>query len=220
VWNSDIAQASVTFLATVPGAGVLRGRAYRDGNANGRADAGEAGLAGWVVYHDANGNGRRDAGEPAATTDAAGSYRIDLPVGSARLRLEPAAGWLLTGRGAAGYAIPVTGGAVATGFDFGALPGGRVQGTVYEDRNRNGRQDAGERPLSGWLVYLDANGNGRLDPGEVRTTTDALGNYQFLVFPGAYRVRVVVSAGYADPGGYSVTVAAGGSATVRFGVRR
>lgn len=69
-------------------------------------------------------------------------------------------------------------------------------------------------------AYRDANANGRRDAGELWTTTDTLGNYQFQVLPGRYRVRAVVSTGYADPGGRSVTVAAGGTATTLVAVAR
>ena len=38
-----------------------------------------------------------------------------------------------------------------------------ISGTVFEDVDRDGRQDADEQPLAGATVFLDGNGNGRLD---------------------------------------------------------
>jgi hypothetical protein len=50
--------------------------------------------------------------------------------------------------------------------------------------------DATGAGLAGFTVYLATNGNGQ-HPGEASTTTDANGNYSFLVAPGSnYQVRV------------------------------
>ena len=38
--------------------------------------------------------------------------------------------------------------------------GGTVSGTVFDDRDGDGTQDADEPGLGGVLVFLDANGNG------------------------------------------------------------
>ena len=38
-----------------------------------------------------------------------------------------------------------------------------ISGTVFEDVDRDGRQDVDEQPLAGATVFLDGNGNGRLD---------------------------------------------------------
>jgi hypothetical protein len=52
-----------------------------------------------------------------------------------------------------------------------------VQGTVFNDANKNGVFDSGEAGVPGWTVFVD-NANGTiLDPGEVTAVTDANGNY-------------------------------------------
>jgi hypothetical protein len=53
-------------------------------------------------------------------------------------------------------------------------------------------------PLIGWTVFLDTNGSGVYQQGvDAATTTDANGNYSFVVAPGdKYRVRVQPPAGW------------------------
>jgi len=75
---------------------------------------------------------------------------------------------------------------------------GSIAGSVFNDANYNGARDSGEAGLPGVTVYLDANNNGVLDPGEIRTTTDASGNYIFHNLPpGTYIVREVDTSGWA-----------------------
>ena len=75
---------------------------------------------------------------------------------------------------------------------------GAVSGTVFDDANWNGNNDAGEVGLPGVTVYIDANNNGKLDPGEVSTTTDAAGRYTIGgLVPGQYVIREVLPLGYA-----------------------
>jgi hypothetical protein len=52
-----------------------------------------------------------------------------------------------------------------------------VQGTVFDDANRNQILDVGESGLSGWTVYVDNNRDGIQNPGEVSAVTDANGEY-------------------------------------------
>lgn len=60
--------------------------------------------------------------------------------------------------------------------------GGRIEGTVYLDANRNGRQDADEAGASGVQVYLD---------NRYVARTDAHGRYEFaLVAVGQHTVSV------------------------------
>lgn len=57
-----------------------------------------------------------------------------------------------------------------------------VTGTVYNDVNANGAQDAGEPGLSGFVVYNDANNNRVRDAGEALATSDASGKYVLTGF--------------------------------------
>ncbi|MBK7848806.1 MAG: carboxypeptidase regulatory-like domain-containing protein [Zoogloea sp.] len=76
---------------------------------------------------------------------------------------------------------------------------------VWEDKNANGVQDAGESGIANVTVQLkDPSGN-----VVQSTTTDANGNYGFTVTPGTYTVAVLKPAGYEitgqDLGGNEVT---------------
>jgi hypothetical protein len=72
-----------------------------------------------------------------------------------------------------------------------------IRGTVFEDRNGDGRRLAGDPGVAGRTVFLDANRNGRLDPGEASTRTDANGNFAFTnLAPGNYTVTQLVPPGW------------------------
>ncbi len=86
-----------------------------------------------------------------------------------------------------------------------------IMGTVYNDVNINGVQDASEPVEAGATVYIDANNNGVLDPGEASTVSDANGQYAFTgLAPGNYVVREQVVPNH----GVQVTAPAGDAATV------
>jgi hypothetical protein len=71
-----------------------------------------------------------------------------------------------------------------------------ISGTVFQDFNINGVQDAGEPGLAGQEVYLDLTGSGSLAPGDPSATTDSNGNYQLTVSAtGTYSVRQVLLGG-------------------------
>ena len=76
----------------------------------------------------------------------------------------------------------------------------------------------------GSLIYfIDSNNNGALDGGEIKTTTNAYGNYSLASVPaGSYVLRYVNQSGYraTNPSsGYrSVSLAAGQTLTSNFGV--
>ena len=73
---------------------------------------------------------------------------------------------------------------------------GTITGVVYNDFNRNSRQDAGELGLAGWQVYADTNNNAILDNSEPRATTDSLGRYTLLTGAGQQKLRVVRPTGW------------------------
>lgn len=79
-----------------------------------------------------------------------------------------------------------------------------IHGRKWNDINANAIQDFGEPGLANWTIYVDANNNGSLDSGEIFTTTDANGDYQFLLMPaGTHTIREVVQPGFVQtsPGG-------------------
>ena len=69
---------------------------------------------------------------------------------------------------------------------------GAVRGSVFNDPNANGKKDAGEAGLSGWLVYLDANNNGQFDPGEQSVVTSSTGTFTMNLKPGKYTLSVQI----------------------------
>ncbi|MEK6260164.1 MAG: ice-binding family protein, partial [Planctomycetota bacterium] len=73
---------------------------------------------------------------------------------------------------------------------------GSISGLKFNDLNGDGVRQPGEPGLSGVTIFLDANNNLVLDTGEIRTTTDASGNYSFVELgPGTYNVREVQPTG-------------------------
>ena len=95
-----------------------------------------------------------------------------------------------------GQTVTVAAGQVVTGINFG-LRQTQITGTVWNDTNGNGMQDAGESGLAGQTVYLDLNHDGQLDAGDPSTTTAADGSYAFTgVMPGNYTVSEVLPSGW------------------------
>lgn len=100
--------------------------------------------------------------------------------------------------------------------------GGNISGTVFQDQNNNGVQDAGESPLAGWVIYVDLQNDGEFDYGDPSAVTDASGNYTITgVTPGTYAIRQVVQDGYTQTSPVSfaqqATVVAGQTLTYNFG---
>ena len=72
-----------------------------------------------------------------------------------------------------------------------------IQGTVFNDINHDGTQEAGEAGLSGWTVFVDANQNGNLDAGERFTISSIDGKYLFdHLEPGDYTIAEVLHPGW------------------------
>ena len=89
-----------------------------------------------------------------------------------------------------------------------------LRGFCFDDRNKNGLFDAGEKKTSGKAVFLDANNNGALDANEKKTTTASDGSWSFTgLAAGDYHVRRVFPSGYTfSTQPIDVTLAVGGSA--------
>jgi len=95
-----------------------------------------------------------------------------------------------------------------------------VSGTVWDDANRDGVQDAGEPGVAGITVTLARDATmaaaGVDAPGR-QVLTGGAGEYRFAnVAPGAYTVTVTPSEGYlpSGPGSVAVTVPAEGDVVV------
>lgn len=98
-----------------------------------------------------------------------------------------------------------------------------ITGTLFNDPNSNGIQDAGEEGLNQWTVYLDTNNNGLLDDLEPNTVTDAHGHYGFAGLANiTYHVKQIQPIGFRktlpkDVSGYSVTLDNNRAADLNFG---
>jgi protocatechuate 3,4-dioxygenase beta subunit len=178
--------------------GSFHGRVFEDLNGNGVPDAGEGGLAGWVVRMDRNGAGTFAF---TATTDTSGGYSFTgLAPGTYRLREAGPAGWLQTTANPADV-VEHAGQDVTAGLDFGNFQRIALGGQVFDDQNANAAQDAGEPGLAGWRIDLLRAADGSV---ATSTTTNAAGHYTFAgVAPGTYQLRAVGQVGWlqttADP---------------------
>jgi subtilase family protein/Big-like domain-containing protein/GEVED domain-containing protein/dockerin type I repeat protein/fervidolysin-like protein len=105
--------------------GSVLGTKYNDVNGNGQRDAGEPGLAGFVIYVDINNDGIIGVGEPAAITDAQGRFQINnVRPGVQIVREVQKPGFVQTepdpaGPLAGGISVLVVGNSVASGLLFG-----------------------------------------------------------------------------------------------------
>jgi hypothetical protein len=200
-----------TVVATT---GNISGTIYNDLNGNGSRQSGENGLPNVTVFLDKNGNGLLDTGEPKTLTSAAGLYTFsNLPVGAYKVReIVPATFRATTPNPAT---ATVVAGATAT-VGFGDSQTVVISGNVFNDANGNKIKDITEHGLAGVTVYLDFNNNGQLDSFELKTTTDANGNYSFIEPFGTYTVRQVIPSGKAQTtpvSGITVTLVKGAIAT-------
>ncbi|CAG0123806.1 partial Serine-aspartate repeat-containing protein D, partial [Rhodocyclaceae bacterium] len=192
---------------------------WEDKNANGVQDAGEAGIAGVTVkLLDAGG-----AVLSTMTTDANGNYLFsNLTAGDYKVQVVTPTGYSASPKDAGGNDStdsdidPSTGQTIVTTLIAGendmtwdagfykpavTLPAS-IGNLVWEDKNANGVQDAGETGIGGVTVKL-LNGSGTL---LASTTTDANGNYLFSnLAAGDYKVQVIAPTGYSvspkDAGG-------------------
>jgi hypothetical protein len=198
----------LTSTAIVPAK--ITGTVFNDVNGDGIKAATDGGLANVTVFVDKNKNGLPDAGEPKTTTAANGTYTISgVAAGSYSVReIVPA-----TYRATTLNPVAVTLGSGGTGTGtatFGDSQTVIITGNVFNDANGNKVKDATEKGIAGVTVYLDFNNNGQLDSFELKTTTDANGNFKFVEPFGTYVIRQVLPAGKTATiggNGYSVTLA-------------
>ncbi|NLP10981.1 hypothetical protein GX408_11365, partial [bacterium] len=174
---------------------------WLDLDADGLQDAGETGIPG-VVVHLLNHDGDRVASD---TTDASGYYRFtDLEPALYTIQVEPPAGLVVSPANAGtdeALDSDISGSLLQTAetrlspgendlhWDAGFFPLSAVGNYVWEDRNMDGVQDAGEKPWPNLEVRL-------LDSQQtlIRTAyTDSSGFYLFdQVMPGQYYVQFVI----------------------------
>jgi len=175
----------------------LSGKVSNDQNGNGKVD-GDPGLANVRVYLDKNNNGTFDAGEKSTLTDSNGDYMFNqLTPGTYYVRQVVPKGYRKTFPGGSSYKSTLSAGVNGIHKDFGDTTTALLSGTVFNDKNSNGKKDSGEGGLAGFTIWLDINKNAKLDKGELSCTSDANGYWVFKgVNPGTYLVRIAGKTGY------------------------
>ncbi len=187
---------------------------FHDLNGNGKQDAGEPGLASWLIeVKDASGNL-----VSWALTDENGRYCITVPApGTYTVAEQVQPGWTPTTPPAVTVTIPPA----ASNVNFGnRREVGKAQICIvkFEDKNGNGRPDAGEPGLTGWVFLVTPVG-----PGDYITknfTTGEDGRVCFEVdAPGTYVIAEDVPPGWTatTPVTQTVTAQPGETVTVYFG---
>ncbi len=210
-------------------------------------------LVGDTVFRDSDGDGLQDPGEPGipgvvlelrdsygtllgtATTNADGNYSFG--VDKAAYEVSVAASNFNSGAPLAGHESSTGGDSATTtvtndndlDLDFGYSGNGTLSGTLWEDRDGDNVQDAGEPILANVTVKLVGSDSSVV----ATTTTDANGDYSFSgLGPDSYTVEIDSSTlpaglapsydadGTATPNEATVAVAPGaGVGNVDFGYR-
>jgi len=186
---------------------LIDGTVYLDTNNNGVIDAGDTPLGGQDVFVDQIQLGH-DQGAITSTFSGTGfnplnplsqgAYSAVVEPGTYRVRMVPGSG-LAVERSSPALQQDITISTVtqtAENVDFLEVAQATASGTVFNDANHNGIQDAGERGIAGRTVWVDLNNNGVFDNDDVSATTDASGNYVILnVPPGTFNVHLSGVAG-------------------------
>ncbi|HDH4823974.1 TPA: carboxypeptidase regulatory-like domain-containing protein, partial [Staphylococcus aureus] len=174
---------------------------WEDINKNGIQDQDEKGISGvTVTLKDENGNVLK-----TVTTDADGKYKFtDLDNGNYKVEFTTPEGYTPTSTNTGGNDTVDSNGLKTTGVINGAdnmtldsgfykTPKYNLGNYVWEDTNKDGKQDSSEKGISGVTVTL------KNENGEVlqTTKTDKDGKYQFTGLEnGTYKVEFETPSGY------------------------
>lgn len=184
---------------------------WEDKNANGIKDSGDGGISGaTVTLCDENGN----AIPGKTTTTISGYYSFtDLDAGSYKVKFTLPSGYAKFSPQSVGSdqtndsnadnnglsdAVTLTAGQIDNSIDAGAYKYASIGDFVWEDTNGNGKQDSGEKGISGVKVnLLDGSGN-QVNDGSgnpITATTNSSGKYYFTnLVPGSYYIEVIAPA--------------------------
>jgi uncharacterized protein (DUF2141 family) len=212
--NFGLRQTSLT------GKGSISGTVFHDVDGDAVKDTNEPGIAGRTVFIDSNSNWICDELEISTTTDSNGKYTLSkLPAGAYKVRAAVPTGWIQTAPGKSyPQTVTLADGASATGRNFGEMVSGssaKITGTVFNDADRDGAWDDGEKGIAARTVYIDLDNDVVLDANEQLTLTDSSGYFAFEnLKPGTYKVRQVLPAGWkqttpSNGYGWNVTVIGG-----------
>ena len=189
-------------LLTIPqGTGAVGGTVYIDRNRDGQLTIGEAPLPGVSVFLDLNNDGQQNGNEPVAVTDANGNYVFNnVTPGTYQVIETQPAGYGSTTPNIVGN-VTVVANTLTPSINFGESASS-IAGTVFNDGNSNGVQEAGERGLGNvTLTLLDGNGNTVNNPlsgTPYIVNSKADGSYLFTDLPsGRYQVVETQPAGFA-----------------------
>lgn len=210
-----ICTADFYFCPQEAPSGCLEIGKFWDADRDGVRDAGEQMLEGWeFVVRDAS-----DAEVRRGTTDANGALRFTgLPVGSYHVVETLQSGWINTTP--VQQSVTIRAGQWSR-LCFGNVPQaeapetGRLVVHKFEDADRDGLNDAGEVPLSGWQFTVhDAQG---ALVGTLTTAADGIASLDLA--PGTYRVQELAQTGWTSttPIVRDVTVTGGADSHVWFG---
>jgi subtilisin family serine protease len=201
----------------------VSGFVFADINGDGVFNNTDVEVKDFHVYADTNNSGAFEQGEPETYTDASGNYTLVVSEITTLQNIviagePPTSQWLPTSPTGGRHTLLQAGGGEADNINFGFRPDpesgvgeptdpGTLLGIVYNDRNANGVQGAGEAGVPGVRVYVDlnvngafdyvdANTNGQFDDGEdsePTTVTNEFGGF-FLndIDPGIVRVNIVL----------------------------
>ena len=189
--------------------GTISGNVYEDKNNDGVKGVGENPIPGTTLTL----TGTDVDGNPVnltTTTDENGNYTFkDVPPGKDYTITETQPDGYLDGKVAPGTAGGTSGVNVikgislgengsSTGNNFGELKPVSIAGTVYDDANKDGKQNNGEKGIPNTEVKLtgvDKDGK----QVNLTTTTDENGNYSFKnLVPGKYTVTETQPQGWDD----------------------
>ncbi len=153
--------------------GTVRGRVFKDANANGKRDAGEPGMA----------NVKVKVGKEEVVTDAQGIYSRQVSAKEVLVvpqldSVEP--GYILTSPAVLEIKIPHEG-----NVNFGFTTDSGIYGVVYFDQNENKQPDEGDIFVQGVRISLD---------NKIYESTEYDGTYFFKnVDGGKHTIRLVVN---------------------------
>lgn len=195
--------------------GDISGVVFNDNNKNGVLDDGEQGVTGISVQLS------RETGEVLSTqvTNAAGAYRFDNLVPGVYIveSVFPPEATLTTANRVTLTLLP----SASLQADFGVTTeqqvGGNISGVVFNDSNKNGVLDPGEKEVTGITVELHQESGEMLNA----QTTSGSGAYRFGdLLPGVYMVRAIFPAAVRLTTADQVTLTLQGGVSLRvdFGV--
>lgn len=203
----------------------ISGQVFSDINGNGKLDSGETGISGVKVYLDKNDNGKFDSGEKYLLTDSKGNYDFNpLTAGQYWVREVLPTNYRRTLPSSGVYSCIVSPGVDGTNKNFGDDNRVNISGTVFGDKDADGKFDTNEIGEAGWTVWIDKDNDGKLDTGETSTVTTSSGAFSFNNLPaGSFHIRILNQTHYkvTTASSQSFSLSGGGvKSGLLFGIRK